>query len=361
MLLYGGRSLSGEKKALLKGAQIVVGTPGRTLDHLRQGHLKLGSIKILVLDEADEMLDRGFARDVEAIIAATPTKRQTALFSATLPEWVAKTASKHLRDPKTVQVIADEGSGLKIEHLIYRIDKATKLSALQTLLDQRGDAPIIVFGKTKHGVKKLAKQLLELGYPVSPLQGNMSQNAREKVMTDFRSGKTPVLIATNVAARGLDVEGIAQVINFDLPDSLQLFTHRVGRTGRMGKSGEAITFITPDDDKKWREIERGFDSRFTIKPWGSRGSVIAKQPPDRPATPSQNQAPERRVSPGDPKQLPIKGNMPQRKTRRYGAVASHKLKHETEQSNAKRSSHTPPPNTIKDKSNKSWLPFGRRG
>ncbi len=270
-LLYGGRSLVGEKRALQRGAQIVVGTPGRTLDHLRQGNLSLQSVRMLVLDEADEMLDRGFARDVESIIAATSTNRQTAMFSATLPEWVAKTADKHLRNPMTVQVISDEADGLKIEHLIYMMEKETKIRALRSLLDQRGDSPIIVFGQTKHGVRKLAKQLEGLGYPVTALQGNLSQNARERAMADFRSGTTPVLVATNVAARGLDVDGISQVINYDLPDSLQLFTHRVGRTGRMGKSGEAITFITPDDEKKWREIERGFETRIAIMHWGPNG------------------------------------------------------------------------------------------
>jgi ATP-dependent RNA helicase DeaD len=277
-LLYGGRPLGGEKRTLQKGTQIIVGTPGRTLDHLRQGTLWLGSLRMLVLDEADEMLDRGFARDVEAIIAETAPKRQTALFSATLPDWVAKTSKKHLRDPKTVRVVSNPSDALKIEHLIYKIDKASKAPALQALLDQRGDAPILVFGKTKHGVKKLAKQLAELGYPAVALQGNLSQNARERVMLDFRSGLTPVLVATNVAARGLDVEGIAQVINYDLPDSLQLFTHRVGRTGRMGKSGEAITFVTPDEESKWRVIERGFDTQFTVKRWGPNGPQDSMEP-----------------------------------------------------------------------------------
>ena len=294
-LLYGGRGIGGEKKDLQRGSQIVVGTPGRTLDHLRQGNLVLGSVRMLVLDEADEMLDRGFARDVESIIAATPAKRQTALFSATLPDWVEKTAKKHLRDPKTLQVVAEEGDGLKIEHLIYRIDKPGKIAALQTLLNERDGAPIMVFGKTKHGVKKLAKQLLEAGYPVGPLQGNMSQNAREKVMADFRAGRTPVLVATNVAARGLDIEGIAQVINFDLPDSIQLFTHRVGRTGRMGKSGEAVTFITPEDDKKWREIERGFDENFRVKRWGDRALSTATAPIPRPKDTGERQPPKRQV------------------------------------------------------------------
>ena len=275
-LLYGGRALVGERRALQKGAQIVVGTPGRTLDHLRQGNLSLRSLRTLVLDEADEMLDRGFARDVESIIAETPVQRQTVLFSATLPDWVAKTSDKYLRDPETVRVIADEADALKIEHLIYKMDTETKMRALRTLLDQRGDAPILVFGKTKHGVRKLAKQLEGLGYPVTALQGNLSQNAREKAMADFRSGAKPVLVATNVAARGLDIDGISQVINYDLPDSLQLFTHRVGRTGRMGKSGEAITFVTPDDEKKWREIERGFDKKIAVRRWSPNRSEAAE-------------------------------------------------------------------------------------
>jgi superfamily II DNA/RNA helicase len=154
-----------------------------------------------------------------------------------------------------------------VEHLIYTIQRADKMDALRSLLDRRDGAPVLVFGKTKHGVKRLAGQLGTYGYPVGALQGNLSQAARERVMKDFRSGAAPILVATNVAARGLDVEGIGQVINFDLPDSEQLFTHRVGRTGRMGRAGEAITFITPDEDRKWREIERGLGRQFTRKSW----------------------------------------------------------------------------------------------
>ena len=266
-LLYGGRSLRPEYTALKNGAQIIIGTPGRTLDHLRQGSLALRSVRFLVLDEADEMLDRGFAHDVEAILSRTPSGRQTALLSATMPEWVAKTAKKYLRNPVSVKVDADLHTLPTVEHAVYTIRKSDKIEALKTLLNRRDDAPVIVFGKTKHGVTKLAKKLDTLGYPVGALQGNLSQNARERVMLNFRSGAAPILVATNVAARGLDVEGIGQVINYDLPDSEQLFTHRVGRTGRMGRSGEVVTFITSDEEGKWREIERSLGRRFARKAW----------------------------------------------------------------------------------------------
>ena len=265
-LLYGGRSLEPEIKALRSGAQVVIGTPGRTLDHIRRGSLVANDLRVFVLDEADEMLDRGFAQDVEAILAATPGKRQTALFSATMPDWVAKTARKHLRDPQIVAVDADVQAPPEIEHTVYEIDKAHKLDALRKLLD-RNRGPILVFGRTKRGVKKLARQLADLGYPVGALEGNLIQSARERVMERFRSGTVPILVATNVAARGLDIQGIDQVINFDLPDSEQLFTHRTGRTGRMGRRGEAITFITSDDSKKWREIERALGRRFPRQVW----------------------------------------------------------------------------------------------
>ena len=265
-LLYGGRSLKPEYAALRSGPHIVIGTPGRTLDHLRQGTLALDAVRFLVLDEADEMLDRGFAPDVEAIVGRTPNDRQTALFSATIPQWVEQTAAKHLRRPATVELDAGLQAPPSVDHLVYTIQKADKLDALRALLDGRDGNPVIVFCKTKRGVKTLARRL-ESDYPVGALQGNLSQSARERVMKDFRSGGASILVATNVAARGLDFESIGQVINYDLPDSEQLFTHRVGRTGRMGRSGEAVTFVTDDDERKWREIERGLGHRFSRKPW----------------------------------------------------------------------------------------------
>ena len=272
-LLYGGRSLLPERQALLGGAQIVIATPGRTLDHLRQGNLSLQRLQVFVLDEGDEMLDRGFAPDVERILSFTPRERQTALFSATVPEWVQVTAARHLRDPLTVAVDKDTPAPPEIEHMVYEVEPSVKLDALRQLLDHRGDAPILVFGRTKHGVKKLAHQLALLGYPAAALQGNLSQNARERVMADFRSGQVPILLDTNVAARGLDVDGIEQVINYELPESAQLFTHRTGRTGRMGRQGMAITLLTPEDGPKWRQIERELGRRLPRRPWRHDSAV----------------------------------------------------------------------------------------
>ena len=276
-LLYGGRALGPERNALHR-AHIVVGTPGRTLDHLQQGTLSLKGVRTLVLDEADEMLDKGFGPSVQRIIAGCPTDRLTALFSATLPEWVRSAAERYLRNAVTVRVDATETQVVEIEHLVYDVPMAYRFDALKTLLSKQGDDPIIVFGRTKHGVRKLARQLEAVGFSVGALQGNMSQNARERVMTDFRAGAVRVLVATNVAARGLDIERVEQVINYELPESAELFTHRVGRTGRMGRSGEAITFLTEEDAPKWREFERNLKRSFPRQRWPRNGAKPTPPP-----------------------------------------------------------------------------------
>jgi ATP-dependent RNA helicase DeaD len=279
--LVGGRALGPQRQALLAGAQIVVGAPGRVLDHLRQGNLNLRLLRLVVLDEADQMLDAGFAPDIERILAMTPPGRQMALFTATLPEWTIRIAGRYLHDPVRVE----SGSGETrpapaIAQVIYAVPQGRRLDALMALLDRRRDAAgaTLVFGRTKHGVKKLARQLMARGYPVAALQGNMSQNARDRVVADFRAGRVPVLLATNVAARGLDVLSIEQVINYELPESAELFTHRVGRTGRMDREGEAITLLTPEDMPAWQKIRRDLGGKLQPQPWPQDAMPLPEAP-----------------------------------------------------------------------------------
>ena len=267
LCIFGGRAMGPQITAVKAGPQVIIGTPGRVLDLLRQGVLNLGRVNYVVLDEADEMLDRGFAPDVERILGFVPRERQTALFSATVPEWVQGTAAKYLNNPAMVQIDTRPEDVPKIEHIIYDVPEGQKLPVLRVLLDGRGDESVLVFGRTKHGVKKLARQLVALGYPAAALQGNLSQNARDDVMADFRSGKVPILLATNVAARGLDVEHIGMVINYELPETTELLTHRVGRTGRMGREGDAVTLLMPSDESKWRQLQRSLRVRIPRKQW----------------------------------------------------------------------------------------------
>ena len=267
VLVYGGRAMGPQKDALRRGAQIVVGTPGRVADLYGQGDLRLDNVRFLVLDEADEMLDRGFGPQVSKILSWTPRDRQTALFSATMPEWVNDAARKHLRNPEHVAIQTTPAEAPAIDHVAYNVPAGGKMDALKDLLDARGEGQVIVFGRTKHGVKKLAKQLLAAGYPVAALQGNMSQNARDAVMADFRAGKIAILLATNVAARGIDVSAVDHVINFELPESSELLQHRIGRTGRMGRAGSAVTLLGDEDADKWRQLMRSFGKQIARTAW----------------------------------------------------------------------------------------------
>jgi superfamily II DNA/RNA helicase len=234
--------------------------------------LNLQHLRYAVLDEADQMLDDGFAPDIERILSMAPAERQLALFTATLPAWTIRIAGRYLHDPVQVEAEPDQGAILPtstiIQH-IFAVPQGQRLDALKALLDRRRDASsaTLVFGRTKHGVKKLARLLAAQGYPVAALQGDMSQNARDRVVADFRAGHVPVLLATNVAARGLDILSIAQVINYELPESAELFTHRIGRTGRMDHQGEAITLIAPEDALAWRNMQRALKSKLQLQPW----------------------------------------------------------------------------------------------
>lgn len=269
--VYGGRSIRPQIEAIQRGVQILVATPGRLVDLLRQGAVKLDRVVYAVVDEADEMLDYGFAKDVEFVLKALKGEHVTALFSATMPEWVREASQKYLYKPTTVTIATTKEEEPKIDHIALKIGSDDRMNALRSLLNQANDGTSIVFGRTKHGVRKLAKKLAEYGYSVGCLQGNMSQNARDRVMADFRESKLSVLVATNVAARGLDVDHVELVVNYELPESPELLTHRVGRTGRMGREGSAYTLIADTDHEKWNKLLRGL--KQTIRPleWKPKG------------------------------------------------------------------------------------------
>jgi len=231
---------------------VVGGTPGRIIDMLGQGKLSLSRIQYLVLDEADEMLDAGFAPSVEKILGLT-YEPQTVLASATMPAWVSRMVQKHTNDP--VEVRLESNHADLLEHGLVRVDREQKLPTLSRLLRKHGGSAII-FGRTKHGVTKLNQNLRKLGHNSVELQGNLSQLVRDRTMSSFREGRSQILVATNVAARGIDVVNVGLVVNFELPDSPQWLTHRVGRTARMGEAGRALTFVSPEDENAWVKLGR---------------------------------------------------------------------------------------------------------
>jgi superfamily II DNA/RNA helicase len=251
-LLYGGVGYATQESALRAGVDIVIGTPGRILDMVQKRRLSLSRVQFLVLDEGDAMLDAGFAPDVERIIGLT-YEPQMVLASATMPNWVTRMIERHLDQPLRIHVPADAEEAL--EHGLIRVSRPDKLPTLSRLL-RAHPGTAIVFGRTKYGVRKLNRSLRGLGHDSAELQGNLSQNVRDRTMAGFRAGRTSILVATNVAARGLDISHVDLVINYDLPDSPEWLTHRVGRTARMGAKGRALTFITPEDDQAWRTLLR---------------------------------------------------------------------------------------------------------
>ncbi|HVC40204.1 MAG TPA: DEAD/DEAH box helicase [Candidatus Dormibacteraeota bacterium] len=255
-LVFGGVGYGGQISNL-SGADVIIGCPGRLVDLSDRGAANLAGVEFLVLDEADEMLDAGFAKDVEKLVARTRQRaaglvRQTVLASATMPDWVTQMAGKHMIDPAQVAV-ASVGES-QLEHGLLSVQRAQKVSVLSHLL-RRSDSTI-VFHRTKHGTKKLAHDLIALGHATSELQGNLSQAARDRAIAAFRRRETSVLVATNVAARGIDVVDVDLVVNYELPDTADWLTHRVGRTARNGAAGRALTFLSEDDGEKWRKLRR---------------------------------------------------------------------------------------------------------
>jgi ATP-dependent RNA helicase RhlE len=253
--IYGGVSAGPQMAGLRAGADILVACPGRLLDLMGQNVVQLSAIEMLVLDEADMMFDMGFLPSVRRILAAVPAKRQTLLFSATMPTEIRSLADEFLSRPVNVEVNAAQPLET-ISHAVYPVDGTRKVEMLLELLKDSGDGQVLVFTRTKHRAKRLAEQLVKSGLSATSLQGNLSQNRRQEAMDGFRTGRFQVMVATDIAARGIDVSQITHVINFDLPDTAEAYTHRTGRTGRMEKLGTALSLATSEDIPMIRTIER---------------------------------------------------------------------------------------------------------
>jgi ATP-dependent RNA helicase DeaD len=254
--IYGGQSYGPQLAALRRGVHVVVGTPGRVIDHIEKGSLDLSQLKTLVLDEADEMLRMGFIDDVEMILQKTPATRQTALFSATMPSAIKRIAKTYLRDPAEVTVAAKTSTAENITQRYWLVAGMQKLEALTRILEAEPFDGMIVFARTKLGTEELATKLQARGFAAAAINGDMAQQQRERTIEQLKNGKIDILVATDVAARGLDVERISHVINYDVPSDPESYTHRIGRTGRAGRSGDAILFITPRERSMLKAIER---------------------------------------------------------------------------------------------------------
>jgi ATP-dependent RNA helicase DeaD len=242
-ILYGGAPIARQLRVLEQGAQVVVGTPGRVMDHMQRQSLDLSQVRFAVLDEADEMLDIGFADDMEYILRHTPRSRQTALFSATVPGFIRRLIYRYLRDPQHIHVNPNEATVDEIEQVYYEVSDRDKFAGLCSLLERHDPSDrYLIFRRTQIGVDRLAADLDRAGYPVRGIHGGLKQEERTRIMAAFRAGDLPILIATNVAARGLDITDISHVVNYDMPDNTEEYVHRIGRTGRAGKTGVAITF-----------------------------------------------------------------------------------------------------------------------
>ncbi|HUP60872.1 MAG TPA: DEAD/DEAH box helicase [Thermoanaerobaculia bacterium] len=259
--VYGGAPIVTQLKRLDRGVQVVVGTPGRLIDHLDRGSLKLGALKMIVLDEADEMLKMGFIDDIEKILSTAPKPRQTALFSATMPDEVLRIAKRYLDNPERVQIEHKALTGPAIEQRFVNVSEGQKLDVLTKLLELEQNDAVLIFRRTKNGAAELAEKLEGRGFSAVAMHGDMTQPLRESVIRRLRAGQVDIVVATDVAARGLDVEQISHVINYDVPNDVEAYVHRIGRTGRAGRTGSATMFITPRERKMMREIER-----YTGKP-----------------------------------------------------------------------------------------------
>jgi ATP-dependent RNA helicase DeaD len=278
--VYGGTPMSAQIRSLRRGVDVVIATPGRALDHIRRESLELSALKVLVLDEADEMLDMGFAEDLEAILAATPAQKQTALFSATLPPRITAIVQKHLTNPVRIEIDRAVLSGqttAAVRQVAYIVPRQQKMAALGRVLDLEHPVSAIVFCRTRVEVDELAETLTARGHRTDALHGGLAQEQRDRVMQRFRGRKTDLLIATDVAARGLDVQHVSHVVNYDVPMAADAYVHRIGRTGRAGRTGVAITLAEPREHRMLRNIERVTKQRIEVVPLPTVADLHARR------------------------------------------------------------------------------------
>jgi ATP-dependent RNA helicase DeaD len=274
--IYGGQSIDRQIRALHAGVQIVVGTPGRLLDHLRRNTMKLSEVRILILDEADEMLDMGFVEDIETIMKnITHEDRQTLLFSATMPAPIAKLAGKYMRDPQKISISRENLTVPLIDQVYY--ETREKFEGLCRVLDIEETGKLIIFCRTKKGVDDLVASMQARAYMAGGLHGDLSQAQRDRVMKKFKDGKLEILVATDVAARGIDIDDITHVVNYDIPQDHESYVHRIGRTGRAGKKGVAVTFIEPREYRQLKLIERLAKTKIVRRDLPSSADILERQ------------------------------------------------------------------------------------
>ncbi len=297
--VFGGVGYGAQRTALKEGVDVLVATPGRLEDHMQQGTVRLDSIEILVLDEVDRMLDVGFLAPMKRIIAKCPKNRQTLFFSATLPPEIADLANWALRDPVKIEVGASRSVASLVRHGVYQVEPAAKFDLLIALLGELDFESAIIFSRTKHGADKIAKKLRAQNHSVAVLHANRSQNQRIEALQGFKSGKYEVMVATDIAARGIDIAGVSHVINYDIPQHPEDYVHRIGRTGRASRSGDAFTLISREDFKKLAAIERFIGQRIerlTLKGFEPKPAPapIPRDTPPNSGSSQQGHRPRRR-------------------------------------------------------------------
>ena len=262
-MIFGGAGMQPQVSTLRKGVDVIVATPGRLMDHINRGNVDLGAIETLVLDEADRMLDMGFIQDIRTIIGYLPRKRQNLMFSATFSNEIRKLAGNILNQPVTIDIAPRNTTAERVEQHVYEVDKERKRELLEKLIVANGWGQTLIFTRTKHGADKLTKQLTNAGLRAAAIHGNKSQNARTRALSDFRSKRIQLLIATDIAARGLDIEALPHVVNYELPQVPEDYIHRIGRTGRAQYSGNAISLVSSDEYFRLKDIEKILGKKLT--------------------------------------------------------------------------------------------------